>query len=102
MHKLGRFGKRKRLGSEAGGQYHAIFLLKMEFFTVPHVFLPESAGIRSIPGIPRNGILAVLPAKIVISVPRNSGGFRNGHGITKTESTRTESPEFFLIVTVIF
>ena len=42
-------------------------------------------------------ILAVLPAKIVIS-----GGFRNGHGITKTESTGTESPEFFLILIVIF
>ena len=47
-------------------------------------------------------ILAVLPAKIGISVPRNSGGFRNGPGITKTESTGTESPEFFLIVIVIF
>ena len=73
-----------------------------EFFTVPHVFLPESAGIQSIPGIPRNGILAVLPAKIAISVPRNSGGFRNGHGITKTESTGMESPECFIIVIVIF
>ena len=73
-----------------------------EFFTVPHVFLPESAGIRPIPGIPQNGILAVLPAKIAISVPRNSGGFRNGHRITKTELTGTESPEFFLIVIVIF
>ena len=40
-------------------------------------------------------ILAVLPAKIVISVPRNSGGFRNGPGITRTESTGTESTEFF-------
>ena len=75
---------------------------KLEFFTVPHVFLPESAGIRSIPGILWNGILAVLPAKIAISIPRNSGGFRNGHGITKTESTRTESLECFLIVIVIF
>jgi hypothetical protein len=74
----------------------------MEFFTVLHVFLPESGGIRVILGIPRNGILAVLPAKIVISIPRNSGGFRNGHGITKTESTGTESPEFHLIVIVIF
>ena len=69
-----------------------------EFFTVPHVFLPESARIWSIPGIPQNWILAVLPAKIAISVPRNSSRFRNGHGITKTESTGTESPEFFLIV----
>ena len=43
-------------------------------------------------------ILAVLPAKIVISVPRNSGGFRNGPGITRTELTGTESTEFFLIV----
>ena len=67
----------------------------IEFFTVPHVFLLESAGIWSILGIPRNGILAVLHAKIAISGPRNSGGFRNGHGITKTESTGTESPEFF-------
>ena len=50
-----------------------------EFFTVLLVFRPESGGIRSIPGIPRNGILAVVPAKIVISVPRNPGGFRNGH-----------------------
>jgi hypothetical protein len=41
----------------------------VECFTVLLVFLPESGGIRSIPGIPRNGILAVLPAKIVISVP---------------------------------
>ena len=47
-------------------------------------------------------ILAVLPAKIVISIPWNSGGFRNGPGITKMESTGTESPEFFLIVIVIF
>ena len=67
----------------------------VEFFTVPHVFLPESAGIRLIPGISRNGILAVLRAKIAISGPRNSGGFRNGHGITKMESTGMESPEFF-------
>jgi hypothetical protein len=73
-----------------------------EFFTVLHVFLPESAGIRSIPGIPRNRILAVVPAKIVISVPRNSGGFRNGPGITRTESTGTESTECFLIVIVNF
>jgi len=50
-----------------------------EFFTVLLVFLPESGGIRAIPGIPRNGILAVLPAKIIISVQQNSGGFRNGH-----------------------
>ena len=42
-------------------------------------------------------ILAVLPAKIVISVPRNSGRFRNGPGITGTES-----PELFLIVILIF
>ena len=41
----------------------------LEFFTVLLVFLPESGGIRLIPGIPRNGILAVLPAKIGISVP---------------------------------
>ena len=52
-------------------------------------------------------ILAVLPAKIVISVPRNSvprnsGGFRNGPGITRTESTGMESTEFFLIVIVNF
>jgi hypothetical protein len=33
-------------------QHHAPW---NEFFTVLHVFLPESAGIRSIPGIPRNG-----------------------------------------------
>jgi hypothetical protein len=68
---------------------------KPEFFTVLLVFLPESGGIRSIPGIPRNRILAVVPAKIGISVPRNSGGFWNGHGITRTESTGTESAEFF-------
>jgi len=73
-----------------------------EFFTVLHVFLPESAGIRAIPGILRNGILAVVPTKIVISVPRNSGGFQNGHGITRMESTGTESPEFFIIVIVNF
>ena len=41
-------------------------------------------------------ILAVLPAKIVISVPQNSGP-----GITKMESTGMESLEFFLIVIVI-
>jgi hypothetical protein len=46
--------------------------------------------------------LAVVPAKIVISVPRNSGGFRNGHGHTRTELTGTESTEFFLIVIVNF
>ena len=77
-------------------------ILSLEFFTVPHVFLPESAGIRVIPGIPQNGILAVLPAKIVISIPRNSGGFRNGHGITGTESTGTEFTESFLMVIVNF
>ena len=88
---------------ETGAELLSPVLCPMrEFFTVPHVFLPESAGIRVIPGIPRNGILAVLPAKIAISVPRNSGGFWNGHRITKTESTGTESPEFFLIVIVIF
>jgi len=53
------------------------------------------AGIWSILGIPWNQILAVVPAKIVISIPWNSGGFQNGHGITGTESTRTESAEFF-------
>jgi len=67
----------------------------VEFFTVLLVFLPESGGIRSIPGILRNRILAVVPAKIGISVPQNSGGFRNGHRITRTESTETESAEFF-------
>ena len=55
-----------------------------------------------IPGIPWNGILAVLPAKIVISIPQNSGGFQNGHRITRMELTRMESPECFLIVIVIF
>ena len=74
----------------------------VEFFKVLHIFLPESAGIRSIPGIPRNRILAVLPAKIVIYITRNSGGFRNGYGITGTESTGTESTEFCLIVIVNF
>ena len=54
-----------------------------------------------IPEIPQNGILAVLPAKIVISIPQNSGGFQNGHGITRMELTGTESPECFLIVIVI-
>jgi hypothetical protein len=92
----GRVSARGWVGFEVSGMW------MVEFFTVLHVFLPESAGIRSIPGIPRNGILAVLPAKIVISVPRNSGGFRNGPGITKTESTGTESSEFHLIVIVIF
>jgi hypothetical protein len=68
---------------------------QLEFFTVLHVFLPESAGIRVILGIPWNGILAVLPAKIVISISQNSGGFQNGHRITGTESTGMESTEFF-------
>ena len=71
-------------------------------YSPPHI----PAGIRSIPVNSGNSvemeILAVLPAKIVISVPRNSGGFRNGPGITKTESTGMESLEFFLIVIVIF
>ena len=78
----------------------------MEFFTVLHIFLPESGGIWAIPGIPRNGILAVLPAKIVISVPRNYNGFRNGHGITGTESPdgidRNGIRGIFLIVVVNF
>jgi hypothetical protein len=69
-----------------------------EFFTVLLVFLPESGRIQSIPGIPRNQILAVVPAKIGISVPRNSGGFRNGHGITKTESTGMESAEVVFLI----
>ena len=47
-------------------------------------------------------ILAVLPAKIVISVPQNSGRFQNGPGITRTELTGMESPELFLIVILIF
>jgi hypothetical protein len=67
----------------------------LEFFTVLLVFLLESGGIQSIPGIPGNQILAVVPAKIVISIPWNSSGFWNGHGITGTELTRTESMEFF-------
>ena len=46
-------------------------------------------------------ILAVLPAKIIISVPQNSGRFRNGPRITRTESIGTESLELFLIVIVI-
>ena len=51
----------------------------IEFSTVLLVFWLESSGIQSIPGIPWNGILAVVPAKIVISIPRNPSGFRNGH-----------------------
>ena len=47
-------------------------------------------------------ILAVLPAKIVISVPQNSGRFQNGPRITRTELTGMESPELFLIVILIF
>jgi hypothetical protein len=87
--------KSKKKKTEACSQRsRCVFLIYFEFFTVLHIFLPESAGIRSIPGIPRNRILAVVPAKIVISVPRNSGGFRNGPGITRTESTGTESAEF--------
>ena len=41
------------------------------------------AGIRAIPGIPRNGILAVLPAKIVNSMP----------GILTDSGMAQESPE---------
>jgi len=59
-------------------------------YSPPHI----PAGIRVIPGIPWNGILAVLPAKIVICIPQNSGGFWNCHGITRIESTGTESAEF--------
>ena len=60
-------------------------------YSPPHI----PARIQVILGIPWNGILAVLPAKIVISVPQNSSGFWNGHKITRTESTGTESMEFF-------
>ena len=70
-------------------------IVKIEFFIVLHVFLLESARIWVIPEIPWNRILAVLPAKIVISIPQNSGGFQNGHGITRMELTGTESPEYF-------
>ena len=42
---------------------------QFEFFTVLLVFLLESTGIWAILGIPWNGILAVLPAKIIISIP---------------------------------
>jgi len=62
----------------------------------------ESSSLQSSTYSCRNRILAVLSAKIVICVPRNSGGFWNGHGITGTESTGTESTEFFLIVIVNF
>jgi len=61
-------------------------------------------------GIPQNGILAVLPAKIVISIPWNSSRFqidsRMTTGITGIEShpelTGMKSLEFFLIVIVNF
>jgi len=80
--------------------------LFVEFFTVLHVFLLESSRIRSIPGIPQNGILAIVPAKIVISVPWNSGRFQNGHrnhGMeSHPESTGMESTKIFLTVIVIF
>jgi hypothetical protein len=39
-----------------------------EVLIVLHVFLPESSGIQSILVIPGNGFLAVLPAKIEISI----------------------------------
>jgi hypothetical protein len=85
------------------GKSRLIMLYIVEFFTVLLVFLPESSGIQLIPGIPQNRILAVVPAKIGISIPWNSGRFRNGHGINETESTGTESAKFvFLIVIVIF
>ena len=61
------------------------------FYSSPHI----PARIQVILGIPRNGILAVLPAKTVISVSQNSSGFWNGHRITRTESTGMESMEFF-------
>ena len=58
----------------------SLYFTASEFFTVLHVFLPESARIRVILGILQDGNLVVLPAKIDISIPRNSGRFRNGHG----------------------
>ena len=75
-------GGQEKLGEEA--QYRVMWQSRgwaVEFFTVPHVFLPESAGIRVIPGIPWNGILAVLPAKIVISIPWNGIDWNGIHGI---------------------
>ena len=60
-------------------------------YSPPHI----SVKIQVILGIPQNGILAVLPAKTIISVPQNSSGFWNGHKITRMESTGTESMEFF-------
>jgi len=50
-----------------------------------HVFWLDSGGIRSIPGIPQNRILAGSTAKIVISIPQNSDRIQNGHGITGME-----------------
>ena len=72
------------------------------FLIVLHIFLPESTRIWAIQGILCNRILAILPAKIVISIPQNSSGFWNGTRITEMESTGTESPEYFFIVIVNF
>jgi len=46
-----------------------VYITKYKFFTVLHIFLLESSRFQSIPGIPQNGILAVLPAKMAISIP---------------------------------
>ena len=65
-----------------------------EVFTVLHWFRPESAGIRSIPGIPEESNLAEWPAKLTKQFRRNVE--RNSHsagivpGITRTESMRND------------
>jgi hypothetical protein len=52
----------------------------IEVFTVPHVFPPESGGIRGNPGIPGESDLAVGPAKLEFSIPGHSGGMQPGIG----------------------
>ena len=99
-------GTTPREDSSLGNKYISDLNLRVrfpEFFIVLLVFLLESTKIWAIPGIPRNGILVVLPAKIIIFVPANS---RIATGITgielHPELIRMEFGEFFLIVIVIF
>jgi hypothetical protein len=46
-----------------------VYRRPQEFFTVPHVFLPESAGIRVIPGILGEWNFSRGACKIIISIP---------------------------------
>jgi hypothetical protein len=59
----------------------------VEVFIVLHWFLPESSGIRGIPGIPEESILAEGPAKLTKQFWRNFEWNSNSAGMQELPST---------------